>query len=1051
MKAIFSFSRRALVALVACVALALTGADAFAQSVAKGKVLDANGEPLIGASVLEQGTLNGVITDVDGNFSLSVAAGKTLEVSFIGYETVTVKAAPNLSIVLKEDQLLLDEAVAVGYGTMKKSDITGAMVSVKSEELVQNPVLNAVEALQGKAAGVIVSNNGRPGSSGSINIRGTNSFSSGSPLVVIDGVVAQSVSLDMINPQDIETIDILKDASATAIYGARGGSGVVLVTTKRGNSGKLTLSYSGTLTAEKIYEVVPYMDAAQTLEWRRWARYYAGLTDIPGDQPNIDVDYAGINIKGISNTAWANILKGWGLTLEQWNAGQKSTTWDPSKMTSTDWFQYTDRIGITHEHTLSASGGTDKMKAYVSLGYMNNKGTSQGQEYERYTFRTSVDITPVRWFSMGGSINARFGNQEYGVDGSGGASNSVPGSIRAKAQALFPYAVPYDEDGNVVLYPDGNSLNVTVVDEIGKTELNNLSYNFTGSFYAQFDFGQMWEPLKGLTFKSTFGPQLTFNQSYKYMSAESANRQQIGTDLVTSSASKNFSWTLDNIVSYSRTFGDHSINATLLQEAWYKMSTTLYSMSGYDIALKAVGMEMTQKWWGLGSGTYTRSGEPSFNSLSETQMASYMGRLNYSYKNKYIATVSFRRDGASQLGVGHKWANFPSVALAWRMDQENFMKNVSWVDQLKLRAGWGRTGNYNVGAYSSKDNLSRSTTTFGDTAYTVYYTPTSFANQAIGWETTDQINVGLDFSVLKGRISGVFDVYKNFTHGMIFSVSLPSASGFTSTTENLGQINNSGFDLTLNTINISKRDFSWRSTINLGYNKNEIIELQNGKEDMVSSGWFIGYPTSVSYTYESLGLWTDSAEDLAEMAKFNENGNNFHPGMTRIKDQNGDYKIDANNDRVIMGNTSPKFTLGFNNTLRYKNFTLDIFMYGRFGYFTQTGAGQNTASPSRVLDYYTENNKNSTYGRPSFGIESTEDSYAGNLIQIKNAGWLKVRQISLGYNLPQNFVKKLGLSTVKATAQLKNPFSVYDSCFWTDSDAGTSVNRGLVFGLQIGF
>lgn len=958
-----------------------------------------------------------------------------------------------MSVTMKDDALLLEEAVAVGYGTMKKSDITGAMVSVKSEELVQNPVLNAVEALQGKAAGVIIGNNGRPGSAGSINIRGTNSFSSGSPLIVIDGVVAQSVGLDMINPQDIETIDILKDASATAIYGARGGSGVILVTTKRGNSGKLSLSYSGTFSAEKIYEVVPYMDAAQTLEWRRWAMYYAGETNIPGDQPNIDVDYKGINIKGISDTAWANILKGWGLTMDQWNAGQKSTNWDPSKIASTDWTQFTDRVGITHEHTLSASGGTDKMKAYVSLGYMNNKGTTIGQEYQRYTFRTSVDITPVKWFSMGGSINARFGDQEYGVDGSGGASNSVPGSLRAKAQALFPYAVPYDEHGDVVVIPDGNSLNATVVDEFGKTELSNLNYNFTGSFYAGLDFGEMWAPLKGLTFKSTFGPQLSFSQSYKYMSGDSAVRiaQKGGQDLVTSSASKNFSWTLDNIVSYARTFGDHSVNATLLQEAWYKMNTTLYSMSGYGIALKEVGMEMTQKWWGLGNGTYTRDGEPSFNSLTETQMESYMARLNYSYKNKYIATVSFRRDGASQLGVGHKWANFPSVALAWRIDQENFMKNVNWIDQLKLRAGWGKTGNYNVGAYASKDNLSRGTLPFGGKAITVYYTPESFANQSIGWELTDQYNVGLDFSVLKGRISGVIDVYKNITKGMIFSVSLPSVSGFTGTKENLGQVNNGGFDFTLNTINISRKDFNWRSTVNLGYNQNKIIELQNGKEDMVNDGRFIGYPTSVAYTFESMGLWGDSAEELAEMAKFNANGNNFQPGMTRVKDQNGDYKIDANNDRVIMGNSTPKFTLGFNNTLRWKNFTLDIFMYGRFGYFTQTGAGQNTATPSRVLDYYTDNHKNSTYGRPSFAKESTEDSYAGNLIQIKHAGWLKVRQISLGYMLPQKFVNKLGLNTIKATAQLKNPFSIYDSCFWTDSDAGQSVNRGLVFGLNIGF
>ena len=1050
MKSIFSTGRKALMALVTVAALLVTGGWANAQSVIRGKVLDSSGEAVIGASVFVPGTTNGVITDLDGNFELRVAPRTVLEVSCIGYVTQRVEAANNMSVTLQDDKLMLEEAVAVGYGTMRKSDVTGAMVSVKSEELLQNPVLNAVEALQGKAAGVVVSNNGRPGSAGSITVRGRNSTSSGSPLIVIDGVVAQSVGLDMINPQDIESIDVLKDASATAIYGARGGDGVILVTTNRGKSGKLTLNYSGTFTAEKIFEVVPYMDAAQTLEWRRWARYYAGLTDIPGNQPNIDVDYAGINIKGISSTAWANILKGWGLTLDQWNAGQKSTTWDPSKMESTDWTKFSDRVGITHEHTLSASGGTDRMRAYVSFGYMNNKGTTIGQEYQRYTFRTSVDVTPIEWFSMGGAINARFGDQEYGVDGSGGASNSVPGSLRAKAQALFPYAVPYDSEGNIVLYPDGNSLNTTIVGEVGKTELSNLSYDFSGSFYTNFDFGKMWEPLQGLTFRTTFGPQLRFGQSYKYMSADSANRQQIGTDLVTSSASKNFSWTMDNILAYNRKFGDHSINLTLLQEAWYRMSTTLYSMSGHGIALATVGMEMTQKWWGLGNGTYTRDGEPSFNSLSETQMASYMARVNYSWKDRYIATVSYRYDGASQLGKGHKWSGFPSVALAWRIDQEPWM-NVRWIDQLKFRVGYGKTGNYGVSAYSSKDNLSRSTTTFGDKAYTVYYTPTSFANQAIGWETTDAYNIGLDFSVLKGRISGVFDVYKNFTHGMIFTVTLPSASGFTETKQNLGQINNAGFDLTLNTVNINKRDFSWRSTINFDYNKNKIIELQNGKEDMVSSGLFIGYPTSVSYTYESLGLWTDSPADLAEIAKFNANGHNFAPGMTHIKDQNGDGKIDANNDRVIMGNSSPLMTLGFNNNLRWKNLTLEVFMYGRFGYFTQTGSGQNTSGPSRVLDYYTELNKNSTYGRPSFGIESSEDSYAGNLIQIKHAGWLKVRQISLGYILPQNFVHKLGLSSIRATAQLKNPFSVYDAAFWTDSDSGQSVNRGLVFGLNIGF
>ncbi|MBR1577258.1 MAG: TonB-dependent receptor [Bacteroidales bacterium] len=1014
--------------------------------------MDSKGEAIIGASVVVPGTTNGVITDLDGNFELRVAPRTILEISCIGYVTQKVEAANNMAVTLQDDRLMLEEAVAVGYGTMKKSDVTGAMVSVKSEELLQNPALNAVEALQGKAAGVVVSNNGRPGSAGSIQVRGKNSFASGNPLVVIDGVVAQSVGLDMINPQDIESIDVLKDASATAIYGARGSDGVILVTTNRGKSGKLTLNYSGTVTAEKIFEKVPYFNAVETLEWRRWARYYGGYTDIPGNQPNIQVDYDGMIIKGFSPTAWENILKGWGLTLEQWNAGQRSTTWDPSKVTTTDWTQFTDRIGITHEHTLSASGGTDKMKAYVSLGYMNNKGTTIGQEYNRYTFRTSVDLTPLEWFSMGGAINARFGDQEYGVDNSGGPDGSVGGSLRAKAQRIHTYAVPYDSDGNAVLLPDGNDRVYTVVGEAGLTQLSRLSYDFTGSFYAGLDFGKMWKPLEGLTFRSTFGPQLRFFQSYKYMDGNSNTRRMMGNiDLVTSSANKYFSWTIDNIISYNRAFGDHSLNVTLLQEAWYKMNTELYNMTGQEVALASIGQGMTQKWWGLGNGSYTRKGEPSFNSLSESQMASYMARVNYTFKDRYMITASLRYDGASQLGAGHKWATFPSVALGWRIDQEPWM-HVGWIDQLKLRAGWGRTGNYGIDPYSSKDTLSGATTTFDNKAYAVYYTPSSFANQAIGWETTDAINVGVDFSVLKGRISGVFDVYKNFTHGMIFGVSLPAVSGYDSTKANLGQINNQGFDLTLNTVNITKRDFSWRSTVNLAYNTTKIIELQNGKEDMIPERLFIGQPISVAYTYESLGLWTESAEDAAEMAKFAEKGFKFAPGMTRVKDQNGDYKIDANNDYVIMGNSDPLWTLGFNNTLRWKNLTLDVFMYGRFDYFMQTGHGQTTADPSRKIDYYTELNKNSTYGRPSWAVESAADKYAGNLIQYKHGGWLKVRQISLGYFLPQNFVKRMGLNSVRMTAQLKNPFSIYDTAFWRDSDAGdASINRGLVFGLNIGF
>ena len=1046
MKSIFSTGRKALMALATVVALLLTGGPAFAQSTIRGKVLDSQGEAVVGASVFVPGTTNGVITDLDGNFQIRVAPNAILEVSCIGYATQRVTAANNMSVTLQDDRLMLEEAVAVGYGTMRKSDVTGAMVSVNADQLVANPANNAVEALQGKAAGVVVSTAGiRPGSVGSITVRGVNATSARSPLIVIDGVVAESVGLDMINPQDIESIDVLKDASATAIYGARGGAGVILVTTKRGKSGRLSLNYSGTATFEKIFDIVPMMDAQQYIEWRRWGYYYAGLGP-RADQPTIDNDRKLFTAYGTDETAWNNILAGWGLNYDQWAAGATSTSWDPSKVKSTDWTQFTDRIGITQEHTLSVSGGTDKMNAYLSIGYLNQTGTNIGQDFNRYTIRASIDINPVNWFKMGGSLNARYSDQEYGIDSGNGISGSIPSSLHAKGRNIFSYALPYDmKTGERIIYPGGDSTIPTVVDEVGKSAISNLEYQLTASLYGELNFGQMWEPLKGLTFRTTFGPQFRFSQGLRYLSNDSVNRVSQGLDYVSSNAAKRFSWTLDNMLSYSRQFGDHSVNVTLLQEALYRMNSTLYSMSGTGVALG-----MTQTWWGLNSQSVETLNAPSYNSLTESQMASYMARVNYSFKDRYIITVSYRYDGASQLGIGHKWAGFPSVALAWRIDQEPWM-NVSWLDQLKLRAGWGRSGNYNVPVYFTKDVLSSGNVVQLDKGSTQYYTSTTFANQSIGWETTDSFNFGFDFSVLKGRLSGVFDVYRNLTHDLLFNVSLPSVSGYTGTQENVGKVLNRGFDLTLNSVNINKRDFSWRTDLNLAFTKNKILELQNGQEDMVGSGLFIGQPTSVSYGYKSAGLWSDSAADLAEMEKFNANGHNFSPGMVKPVDQNGDYKIESNYDRVILGNTRPLWNLGLNNTFRYKNLELAVFIYGAFKYFAQTGQYQGGREPVIWMNYYNENNKvGAEYQRPYFNTAGG-DSFSGIALQ-RDASFLKVRQISLGYILPRNFVQKLGLSNIKITAQLKNPFSIYQGTSWMDSDLGSGTyNKGCVFGVNVSF
>ena len=539
---------------------------------ASGKVTDASGEPVVGASIIERSSETATITDLDGLFSLNVPQGSELEISCIGYSTVHAQAAANMNIALEEDKLLLEEAVAVGYGTMKKKDITGAMVSVSSDEITSTPSNNAIEALQGKAAGVVISTAAiRPGSVGTITIRGTNSIAAdSSPLFVIDGIIGQSVDLDMINPQDIESIEILKDASATAIYGARGGNGVVLVTTKRGDSGKVTLNYSGTVTLDKIYDKVPSMTAAEAIDWRRWGYYYAGLGP-RADEPTLATDRSLFTYYGPDETAWANILRGWDLTWDQWNSmseekrAEWSAThkWDGSKVATTDWTQFSDRIGVTQEHSLSASGGNENFNGYVSFGYLDQQGVNLGQDYERYTIRASFDAKPVKWFRMGGAVNTRYSVQELAINNSD--------YLHSKARRIFTYALPYDENGNIIDFPGGDYTRITtIVGELGNSATSNQNYQISASIYGELDFGQIWEPLKGLTFRTNFGPQFSLYQHNMYQSAQSVNKKYEGTDYVESQGRKRFSWLIDNILSYSREFGDHSFNATLLQEGAVK-------------------------------------------------------------------------------------------------------------------------------------------------------------------------------------------------------------------------------------------------------------------------------------------------------------------------------------------------------------------------------------------------------------------------------------------------------------------------------------------------
>ena len=814
MKSIFSVSRKALMALTTAVALLFAGGWANAQSVVRGKVIDSTGEGIIGASVVVPGTTNGVITDLDGNFELRVAPRTVLEISCIGYVTQKVEAANNMAVTLQDDRLMLEEAVAVGYGTMKKSDVTGAMVSVSSDELTARPTNNVFEALQGRAAGVDIRSNERPGEVGSVYIRGQRSLTATStPLYVVDGIPMMSGSIDNLNPQDIESIEILKDASATAIYGSRGANGVILVTTKKGAKGEMHISYSGSFTYETIKDKATWMTAGEYINWRRTAYYNLDPKNYPSpDAPTQENDYKIFNGGGDAY-AWRNIMKGW--------AGG---SWNGNAVSTTDWMGLILKPAITHEHTISASGGSDKFQSYMSLGYLSNEGTIHGQGYERFTAKSSNDFQPYKWLSLGASINATYSIQNYGLSGTGNFQGGSQSSAYGVATQGYPYAVPFDDEGNRIEFPGGDDRVKNVYGEWDLQTDVRKTFRAVGAFYTQLNFGEMWEPLKGLSFRVNFGPDFRFFDQGVYVAKESFNRA--GSNYALNNKYMDISWTLDELLYYNREIGKHSFGITLL-----------HSADSYDrrtMNMDAENLPIQEALWNnMGSVSALRT----FGTgMTQKQMESYMARVNYTYDNRYMITASVRRDGASQLAEGHKWATFPSVALGWRIDQESFMQNVGWINQLKLRAGWGITGNSAIDPYKTKGAIVSLFYPFGSTlaeGYTLFDSMhrdsdarnLAMANETLTWEKTMQYNVGLDFNFLNGRIAGVIDAYKSFTSDLLMTQSLPAILGYTRTYNNIGKTENVGLDLTLNLVPIRTRDWEWTVDINAAYTKNTITEL----------------------------------------------------------------------------------------------------------------------------------------------------------------------------------------------------------------------------------
>ncbi len=1098
-----------------CVALiSLVATFSFAQvRDISGIVVDQIGEPIIGANVLVEGTMNGTITDIDGNFSLlSVDDNAKLQISFIGYiaQSINVAGKSSFRIVLAEDSKALDEVIVIGYGTAKRSDVTGALTRVTDKQIQERPVQNALQAMQGKAAGVDITGANRPGEVGEIRIRGNRSINaSNEPLYVIDGIpmISGNTSADTpisgnmadINPNDIASIEILKDASATAIYGSRGANGVILITTKQGQSGKVSVNYDGSQTFTRIHSLTNWMGSGELLDWERSAYLNAGTYGGRyGNAPDPERDFA---LFMDSQSYMQRILR----TAYEYNAdgsiklraatdaeramgyADQVPVYNADNLFDQNWTDLVTRTGITSNHQLSLSAGTDKAKIYISAAYLNQKSPSVDQSYERYTAFINGEVTPSTWLKLGMSMNASHAIQDYGMIYNGNSNTGNKDSY-SQALGLLPYAPAYDEDGNILntnrLGPSADNVLLNIKEGVNE----NRNYGFFNSSFAEISFTP-W-----LKYRVNFGAQFRSQRNGNYHGPDYTN--PIGSKPVASEANvgyynqrTDFSWVVENLVFFNKTFAEkHSVGATLLQSAQKSRYETI-NIRAREITFPS------SLWYALdqnGEGTAYGYG----TSLSETAMASYMGRLNYTLMDRYLVTLTGRWDGASVLAPGNKWDFFPSMALAWKMEEENFLRDVNWLDQLKIRAGYGVTGNSAVGAYSTTGTIRSRGVVFGSKdGYTTGYKSNLMPNYDLGWEKTAQTNVGIDFSFLRNRIFGSIEYYVANTSDLLMDKSIPSIVGYSKVQANVGKTQNKGFELTLSTVNINKRDFRWQTDFSFSTNKEKIVELAGGKQDDLANEWFIGQPIHVYRDWKYDRIWTNSAEDIRLMQIYKAFGGiTAEAGQVKVVDQqpmievepntpgaisatldsgevvwlmdNGFGKID-DDDKVILGNPRPKWVGGITNTFNYKNWELNFYIYIRAGSM-YPGAMQ-TYGRRVEKDIWSETNQNASYPRPT---QSSITSY--NRSRTYASGTMvAVRNIALSYNVPPAFLSKYKINSASVYAQVLNPFmfggeivklgiNPDDTTGWgkyKDSNGNylqgqsnnTSIYRSFVVGLRLGF
>ena len=1038
----------------------------FAQNkTVTGRVTDQNGEGVIAASVMEKGTANGAVTDLDGNYSISVREGATLEFSSVGYATqeIVVGAQSVINVVLAEDTTFLDEVVVVGYGTMKRSDLSGASVSMKEEDLKGSIITSLDQSLQGRAAGVTaVQTSGAPGSSSSIRVRGQATVNANAePLYVIDGVIIQgggnsgadfglgdalgngrvsTISpLSTINPADIVSMEIHKDASATAIYGAQGANGVVLITTKHGKAGDAKFTYDGMVAVSRQTSRI------EMLNLRQFAEYYNDMVNLGEVEKN--ALYADPSILG------------------------KGTNWQDEVF----------RTAFQHQHQISAQGGSEKVQYYVSGSWMNQEGTIIGSEFDRLSFRTNIDAQLKSWFKLG--VNASYSLTHDNLKLADGQEGVIFYSLTS-----LPDIPVYDIDGNysTVVREGYTTKNPVALAMYNENLLKRQKLN--GNVYAELT------PVKHFTFRSEFGFDISSSQADIYKPKISLGTFQQGSNSIRQQRNASTYWSAKNYLTYANTIGKHSFTAMVGQEAW-ESRWDYMGVSNTDLDSDEIhNLNLAQGTPTTGAG------------FGSSAMASFFTRETYNYDNRYLATYTFRRDGSSNFGPDNRWANFHSFAGSWRFTNEHFfpasVKNV--LNDGKIRIGWGQTGNSNIGSGAWESGMSKMPSALGASQR-----PSNISNTYVHWEKQEQTNLGFDLFFFNNRLNLTVDLYKKVSRDMLMSMILPSymgtqgngSSALAAPKGNYGTIQNTGLEITLDTHPIEYKNFGWDSNFQISFNRNKLVAL-----DGSASAQLVGYGqwndiVSVSeigeslynfYGYKVVGVYKDfddimnspKAEKYPEDGVFNRN-TTVWPGDLKFEDVNGDGKINEL-DRTNIGSPLPIFTFGWTNSFRYKNFDLSIFLNGSYGNkvlnYNLLGQGWNglvhmnsvwynqhisiadrarleiidadkiyAAGESWMNDVTNVRVSNSGTKTPRPTIADPNDNDRLSDRYVEDGSYIRIKNITLGYTLPKSLLQKVHIENVRVYCNIQNlyTFTKYQG-YDPEVGASTQDSQGLTFGVDNG-